>query len=280
MRYGLPDPAPGSRAAPANRQSRRDTIVKLSGRAFAILFAVAGLAILLVTNQVLPPATPYQAQMRVWLAARATGIVALLLVTATVILGLALSHPDQARWKQAKRIYPWHETLWVFVLAFIGVHIVAIVLDPYAQVGILGALLPGLSKYRTLPVAVGSVALYAVIVTGATARYTRLLPAGFWLKLHRFSVIALGLGWIHGVLSGTDTGPLQPLYGTVAASVVIAAVYRYWIVRRRVARQSAALTAPHAAGRERAVPRAALAASRVPITEEQEVSHARPSAAT
>jgi DMSO/TMAO reductase YedYZ heme-binding membrane subunit len=264
--------------------------MKLSGRAFALLFAVAGLAILAVTDQVVPPATPYQAQMRVWLAARATGIVGLLLVAATVILGLALSHPDQSRWKQAKRIYPWHETLWVFVLSFIGMHVVAILLDPYAQVGPLGAFVPGLSKYRTLPVAVGSVALYAVIITGATARYTRLLPSGFWLKLHRFSVVALALAWIHGVLSGTDAGPLQPLYGAIAASVVVAAAYRYWIVRRRVARQGAAHpVAAHVAARQpdpgyrpvpagAAMPPGVLSPVPVPATDE-EVSHARPSAA-
>lgn len=269
--------------------------MKLSGRAFALFFAVAGLMILAVTNQVVPPATPYQEQMRVWLAARATGIVGLLLVTVTVILGIALSHPDQSRWKQAKRIYPWHETLWVFVLSFIAMHVVAIILDPYAQVGPLGAFVPGLSKYRTLPVAVGSVALYAVIITGATARYTRLLPAGFWLKLHRFSVVALGLAWIHGVLSGTDTSTLQPLYGLIAGSVVVAAVYRYWIIRRRVARHAAAqqvaaargaaqpgaaqpAAAPRTAHPGIPVPTAFPAPIPVPVTDE-EVSHARPSPA-
>lgn len=214
--------------------------MKLSQRLFVILLAVAGLAILVVTDQVVPPSTPYQAQMRVWLAARATGITALVLLTVMVVLGLALSHPDQAKWKQAKRIYPWHETLWVFVIAFLVVHVAAIVLDPYANVGILGALLPGLSKYRTVPVAVGSIGLYAVIITGATARWTRLLPSGFWLKLHRFAVVALALGWIHGVLVGTDTPTLLALYWAIAGVTMGAAVYRYWIVRQRARRHAPA----------------------------------------
>jgi predicted ferric reductase len=212
--------------------------MKLSGRAFAILFAAAGLAILLVTDQVVPPATPYQAQMRVWLAARATGITALVLLAVMVVLGLLLSHPDQAQWKQAKRIYPWHETLWVFVISFLLVHVAAIILDPYANVDVLGAVLPGLSKYRTVPVAVGSIALYATIITGATARWTRLLPSGFWLKLHRFAAVALALAWVHGALAGTDTGALRILYLSIALTVVGAAGYRYWIVRRRVERRS------------------------------------------
>ena len=212
--------------------------MKLSGRAFVILLAVAGLGILVVTDQVVPPATTYQAQMRDWLAARATGLTALVLLAAMVVLGILLSHPEQAQWKQAKRIYPWHETLWTFVLAFLAIHIVAIVLDPYANVSVIGALVPGMSKFRSVPVAIGSIGLYAVIVTGATARWTRLLPQGFWLKLHRFSVVALALGWIHGALSGTDTGALRLVYWGIAVTVVGAAAYRYWIVRRRADRHA------------------------------------------
>ncbi len=242
--------------------------MKLSGRAFAILLAVAGLAVLVVTDQVVPPATPYQAQMRVWLAARATGVTALVLLTIMVVLGLALSHPDQAQWKQAKRIYPWHETLWVFVIAFLGVHVAAILLDPYANVDVLGALLPGLSKYRTVPVAVGSIGLYATIITGATARWTRLLPSGFWLKLHRFAVVALALGWIHGALAGTDTGPLHLAYWGIAVVTVAAAAYRYWIVRHRAERRAHA-TAPRATApplrADRPAPPAARPAIPVPV---------------
>ncbi len=233
--------------------------MKLSGRAFSILLAVAGLGILVVTDQIVPPATEYQAQMRFWIAARATGITVLVLLTVMVVLGLALSHPDQAQWKQAKRIYPWHETLWVFVIAFLAVHVAAIVLDPYANVSVIGALLPGLSKYRTVPVALGSIGLYATLITGATARWTRLLPSGLWLKLHRFAAVALALGWIHGVLSGTDTGALALVYWGIAVVSVGAAAYRYWIVRRRADR------AAHGAARTTPGPRIVGAPTPTPI---------------
>jgi predicted ferric reductase len=216
--------------------------MKLSARAFSILLAITGLGILLVTDQVVPPASEYQAQMRVWLAARATGITILVLLTVMVVLGLALSHPDQAQWKQAKRIYPWHETLWVFVIAFLAVHVAAIVLDPFANVSVLGALVPGLSKYRSVPVALGSMGLYATLITGATARWTRMLPPGLWLRLHRFAAVALALGWLHGVLTGTDTGALALLYWAIAIVTVGAAAYRYWIVRRRAERATHAVT--------------------------------------
>lgn len=111
-------------------------------------------------------------------------------------------------------------------------HVVFLVLDPYAGVGIGGALVPGLSSYRTVPVAIGVVALYALVVTGLTARYPRRLPAGWWLRIHRFSLVVLVAAWFHGVLSGTDSQAFLPVYAAVGAVVLAAAGYRYWVVRR------------------------------------------------
>jgi DMSO/TMAO reductase YedYZ heme-binding membrane subunit len=211
--------------------------MKLSGRLTSVLLLVVVVLVLVATDQILPATSERQAQMRIWLAARATGIVALALLTATVVLGILLSHPDQARWKKSKHIFPWHEALWVFVLGFIAVHMTSLAVDEYAGVGIGGALVPGLSTYRSVPVALGVVALYAMLITSLTARYTRLLPPGVWLKVHRFGLAVLGLAWSHGVLAGTDTVALAPLYWGICFAVVGAATYRYWIVRLRVRRQ-------------------------------------------
>lgn len=219
--------------------------MKLSGRFTVFLVFAIGLMVVYATDQILPATSPYQASMRVWLAARATGLAGLVLLTATVVLGLVLSHPEQANWKQGKRIFPWHQSLWVFVLAFIVVHMISLVLDPYAGVGIGGALIPGLSEYRSAPVAVGVIALYALLITGLTARYTRLLPNGIWLKLHRFSAVVLALAWVHGVMAGTDTAALRPIYWAIGPTVLAAAAYRYWVVRQqRAGRRPAASTIP------------------------------------
>ncbi len=207
--------------------------MRLSARAWIVLAAALGLALVFVTDQIVPPVTPYQAQLRVWLAARAGGIAAYLLLTGLVALGMLLSHPtNQATWKQSKRVFPWHEHLFVFVIAFVLVHVAAVVVDPYAGVGIGGALVPGLSSYRSAPVALGSLALYAAIATAVTARWTRLLPAGLWLRLHRLAALAWVLAWAHGMLAGTDSQALLPLYLASGALVAGFAGWRYWIPRR------------------------------------------------
>lgn len=232
--------------------------MRLSGRAFVVIVAALGILIVFATDQVVPASSAYQAQMRLWLAGRATGITAYLLLTGQVVFGLILSHPvNQSTWKLSRRLFPWHENLFVFVLAFLGAHIASLVLDPYAGVGLHGAFIPGLSDYRTAPVALGTLGLYALLVTGLTARYTKLLPAGFWLKLHRFSIVALVLAWMHGLLAGTDAGALQPMYVATGMLVLVATAYRYWVARRQ--RPTFATSLPDGAAPRRPEPRPAPA---------------------
>ncbi len=207
--------------------------MRISGRAFLILSALVVLAVIYATGQIAPAESAYQGQMRVWLAARATGIAALVLLTFQVVLGLVLSHPtNQATWRLSKRLFPWHEHLLLFTASLLVVHIVSLIVDPYAGVGLGGALIPGLSEYRTPAVALGTLAVYALIATSVTARYTRLLPAGIWLKLHRLSLIVLILAWLHGVLAGTDSDALRVLYAASFGLVAAAAAHRYWVSRR------------------------------------------------
>jgi predicted ferric reductase len=205
----------------------------MSGRAFLVLLAAGGLAIVALTDQIVPASSARQAELRIWLVARAAGIAAYLLLWFQVTLGLVLSHPmNQTTWKLSKRLFPWHEQAWVFVLAFLGAHVVSLVLDPYAGVGLGGALIPGLSGYRSSAVALGTLGLYALLVTGLTARYTKRLPPGAWLKIHRLSLVAFGLAWLHGVLTGTDASAWLPMYVLSGALVGAAAAWRYWIIRR------------------------------------------------
>jgi len=219
--------------------------MRLSARVWIVLGAALGLLIVFSTDQILPATSAYQAQMRVWLAGRATGITAYLLLTALVSFGLILSHPtNQATWRLSKRLFPWHENLFVFVVAFLVAHIVAIILDPWAGVGVAGSFIPGLSSYRSAPVALGTLGLYAALVSGITGRWTKVLPPGLWLKLHRFALVAWIMSWMHGMLAGTDTPMLLPMYLASGLIVLATGAYRYWVSKR--ARPTFATSLPDA----------------------------------
>jgi hypothetical protein len=219
--------------------------MRLSARSWVVLGAFLGLLIVFTTGQVVPATSDYQAHMRVWLAGRATGITAYVLLTVLVSLGLILSHPtNQSTWKLSKRLFPWHENLFVFVVAFLAAHIVSIILDPYAGVGIAGSFVPGLSAYRSAPVALGTLGLYAALVSGITGRWSSLLPRGLWLRLHRFALVAWIASWLHGLLAGTDSTTLVPLYVGTGLVVMLAGAYRYWVSKR--ARPTFATSLPDA----------------------------------
>jgi predicted ferric reductase len=222
-------------AEPAVLPPRRtsSTVFRLSGRATVLLGAVIALVLVYATDQIVPATSVHQAQVRTWLAARAAGIAAYTLLSLQVVLGLVLSHPtNKSTWKLSKRLFPWHEHLWVFVAAFIGVHVVSIAVDPYAGVGVAGALIPGLSAFRSPAVALGTLALYAFLVTAITARWTRRLPPGMWLSIHRLAIGVWALCWLHGMLAGTDSNPLGLVYAVTGIAVLAAAGYRYWVTRQ------------------------------------------------
>ncbi len=202
-----------------------------------VIGAVAALVALGITDQVLHATDPRLISVRPWVAARALGVTAYLLLALEVVAGLIISHPRNAAWRKPRQAFPWHEMLVVFTGAFLALHIALLAIDPYTGVGIVGAFVPGFSQFRPVPVAIGSVALYALIFTAVTAKWTRLLPSGWWLKTHRFSVVVFILTWVHAVLAGTDGGALAPRYRATCLPVLGGVAHRWWTARpaKRVA---------------------------------------------
>ena len=208
--------------------------MRVGAATLVALGAIAALVALGVTDQILPATQPHIVQVRPWIAARALGVTAYLLLAAQVASGLVLSHPRNGTvWQVTKPVFPWHEMISVFTGAFLTLHIALLVIDPYAQVGVIGAFVPGFSVYRPPAVAIGSVALYALIFTAVTAKWTRLLPSGWWLKVHRFAALAFLLAWVHAILAGTDGGALTPLYLATGLPILAGVAHRWWTAQGR-----------------------------------------------
>ena len=81
------------------------------------------------------------------------------------------------------------------------------------------------------------------LFTALTAKWTRLLPSGWWLKAHRFAALTFLLAWLHAVLSGTDGGALMPLYVVTGLPILAGVVHRSWTARARPLRPAAAASA-------------------------------------
>src|SRR5258708_44114 len=90
-----------------------------------------------------------------WYFARASGFVSLILLTATVAVGLALA----MRWRSAR--WPLflsdglHRYLGTVLFVFLAVHVLTLWLDPFAKFSLADVLIPFRSSYRTLWMGLG-----------------------------------------------------------------------------------------------------------------------------
>ncbi|HET7900990.1 MAG TPA: hypothetical protein VFL59_07355 [Candidatus Nanopelagicales bacterium] len=174
-------------------------------------------------------------RMAPWILGRAAGITSYLLLVGLCLLGLVLSHPRRAQWRRpssAVRIRA-HVSLAVFTLVFTVLHIVVLATDRYAGVGWWGTFVPMGATYRPLPVTLGVIGLYAGLAAGITAALAGRVSRRVWWPVHKVSIGALVLVWLHGMLAGIDTPAIVAMYVVTGGAVVGLAVSRYLATTHR-----------------------------------------------
>ena len=153
-----------------------------------------------------------------WFLARATGLVAWGLLTASVIWGLLLS----TRLTRGRPSPAWltdlHRFLGGAAVIFTALHVGGLVADNYTHFGLGDVLVPLASAWKPGPVALGVIALYLLISVELTSLLMRRMPRRWWKAIHLSS---FGLFWVatlHLVTAGTDASNL-----IVAVTVDVAA---------------------------------------------------------
>jgi sulfoxide reductase heme-binding subunit YedZ len=135
-----------------------------------------------------------------WLMSRASGIVALGLITAAVGLGLAMAN----RLFRGRNCAAIHEQLSLAGLVAIAVHGLTLLGDPWLHPGVGGIAVPFTMGYRTLFTGLGIVGGYLAAALGLSFYVRRRIGAKLWRKLHRFTVVAYVLALVHTLGAGTD----------------------------------------------------------------------------
>lgn len=139
-----------------------------------------------------------------WFAARGAGAVCLLMLTASVSLGLVTVTRFQAAGWPRFFNYELHRRISLMSIAFLAVHILAAVLDPFTSLGIGAALVPLASTYRPVPVAMGVVAAYLFAALIVTSLLRRHIGQKAWRAIHWASYAMWPLALLHGITAGTD----------------------------------------------------------------------------
>ncbi|MFV0258151.1 MAG: ferric reductase-like transmembrane domain-containing protein [Acidimicrobiales bacterium] len=154
-----------------------------------------------------------------WYLARASGIVAWALVTASVLWGLLLSTKLLGSRPRPAWLLDLHRFLGGLALVFTGIHLGGLVLDSYVDFGVIQLLVPFTGSYRPGAVAWGIVGLYLLAAIEITSLLRPRIPRKVWRLTHLLSFPLYFLVTVHGLTAGTDAVG-APLRLTMAASLV------------------------------------------------------------
>ncbi|HEY7341683.1 MAG TPA: ferric reductase-like transmembrane domain-containing protein [Ktedonobacterales bacterium] len=156
-----------------------------------------------------------------WDTARAGGFTAYLLVTISVLLGLALSMRWQVRWWPRLISYELHVWITNLSFVFLGIHIFASWIDPFTRFGLNELLLPFVSHYRPLWMALGIVAMYLSVAVAISLFIRRQIGYTWWLRLHELSFVVWALATVHGLATGSDTRTLWGIELYIVSAVLV-----------------------------------------------------------
>jgi hypothetical protein len=139
-----------------------------------------------------------------WYLTRGTGVVSLVLLTVVVVLGIAQVQQLAAAGRPQFVVSGLHRNASLLAVVFIAVHVATTVLDGYAPIGWLDAIIPFRSPYRPVWLGLGALAfdlLLAVVITSLLRRHLR-YPT--WKAVHWLAYACWPVAFVHGLGTGSD----------------------------------------------------------------------------
>jgi methionine sulfoxide reductase heme-binding subunit len=163
-----------------------------------------------------------------WYVARATGLVVLVLLTATVVLGVtATTRVTTSGWPRFVT-QGLHRNISLFVIILLAAHIAAVVIDSYVPIRPVDAVVPFIAAYRPFWVGLGVVSALLLAALVVTSLLRQRLGYATWRVVHWISYLSWPLAVVHGLGTGSDSKDRWALGLTVAcgATVLIAIAWR------------------------------------------------------
>jgi sulfoxide reductase heme-binding subunit YedZ len=163
-----------------------------------------------------------------WYLTRASGAVALILLTLALVVGIAaIGRVTTPRWPRFA-VDGLHRTSSMLAIAFLAVHIVTAVLDSFAPISLVDAVVPFVGTYRPLWLGLGATAFDLLIAVAVTSALRVRLGLRAWRAVHWLAYAAWPIATLHGLGTGSDLrqGWMAAVYAGCAAAVVVAVIIR------------------------------------------------------
>jgi sulfoxide reductase heme-binding subunit YedZ len=164
-----------------------------------------------------------------WYAARAAGIVAYVLLTTVVCLGLTMAGRKRLeRWPRFA-LEDVHRFGGLLAGSFIVIHVLTIATDAYLPFSVAAIIVPFLATYRPVFTGLGIVAAELLLALAITNHYRDRLPYRYWRRTHYLNFAVWTAATFHGLGSGTDrsTPWLIAIFAGGVAAVLGATAARF-----------------------------------------------------
>jgi methionine sulfoxide reductase heme-binding subunit len=165
-----------------------------------------------------------------WYATRATGLVTMLLLTASVLLGVLTSGRfASGNWPRFLTV-GLHRNISLLVLVFLALHVGTTVIDTFVSIPLASAFVPFISSYKPFWLGLGAVALDLLVALVATSLVRNRLGLRAWRWVHWTAYVCWPVALVHGLGAGTDRSTLWVFVLTLTCAAVVAGAATWRLV--------------------------------------------------
>jgi methionine sulfoxide reductase heme-binding subunit len=163
-----------------------------------------------------------------WYASRATGVVATALLTAVIVLGIAVSRKGRLPGLPRFAGLHLHRYLSLLAVGFVAVHVLTAVADSYVSIRLAAVIIPFTSAYKPIWLGLGTVALDLIAALIVTSALRHRIGRRTWRSVHWLAYLSWPVALAHGLGASQDlrSGPLLALTAVCTAAVLATAGWR------------------------------------------------------
>jgi len=179
-----------------------------------------------------------------WLASRASGVVALVLVTFSVGIGLAMASKVMRGPGLSRKLMALHEHTALLGLIAIAVHGITLLGDSWLKPGVAGVTVPFVIDYKPFFTGLGIIGGYLAVLLGLSFYLRQRIGAKLWRKAHRATVAVWLLGLVHAIGAGSDTTAIWFRWWVIATTPLIGGLLVIRVLESRAPKEEAPKKAP------------------------------------
>jgi len=168
------------------------------------------------------------ASTALWYASRATGVVALVLLTVVVVLGILVNRRGRLPGLPKFATTSLHRSMSLLAVAFLAVHVITAIADPYVTIGIIATVVPFAAAYKAFWIGLGAVSLDIIVALIVTSLARARIGRRTWRAVHWLAYVSWPVALLHSLGSSNDlhTGGLLALTVVCTAAVIGAIGWR------------------------------------------------------